>query len=41
MRPHDFIFNRDWYDFYGGRAQFGEYKKEFDKLSSSERAGIC
>jgi hypothetical protein len=40
MRPHHFIFNRDWYDFYGGRAQFGEYKKEFDKLSSSERAEL-
>jgi hypothetical protein len=40
MRPHHFIFNRDWYEVHGGRAQFGEYEKEFRKLSSSERAEL-
>jgi hypothetical protein len=40
MRPHHFIFNRDWFDFHGGRAQFDEYKREFNRLSSSERAEL-
>jgi hypothetical protein len=40
MRPHHFIFNRDWYEKHGGRAQFTEYKKEFRKLSASERAEL-
>ena len=37
LRPHHFIFNRDWYEVRGGSAQFEEYQKEFNKLSSSER----
>jgi hypothetical protein len=37
MRPHHFIFNREWYDVHGGKAQFLEYKKEFCKLSAGER----
>jgi hypothetical protein len=40
MRPHHFIFNRDWYERYEGRNQFFEYKKEFKKLSISERAEL-
>lgn len=40
MRPHHFIFNRDWYDTLGGKAQFTEYQKEFKKLSDSERAEL-
>lgn len=40
MRPHHFIFNRDWFDFLGGRAQLVDYKKEFKKLSGSERAEL-
>jgi len=40
IRPHHFIFNRDWYEIHGGRAQFGEYQREFSKLSSSERAEL-
>ena len=40
MRPHHFIFNRDWYEFYGGCAQFREYKEEFKKLSDSEKAEL-
>ena len=40
MRPHHFIFNRDWYEKHGGRAQFMEYRKEFKKLSPSERAEL-
>jgi hypothetical protein len=40
MRPHHFIFNRDWYERYEGRAQFTEYKREFKRLSESERAEL-
>lgn len=40
LRPHHFIFNRDWYEVLGGRAQFGEYQREFNKLSSSERTEL-
>ncbi len=40
MRPHHFIFNRDWYEKHGGRDQFAEYKREFKKLSSSDRAEL-
>jgi hypothetical protein len=40
LRPHHFIFNRDWYEFHGGHAEFSEYQKEFKKLSTSERAEL-
>lgn len=40
MRPHHFIFNRDWYEFYGGCAQFREYREEFKKLSNSEKTEL-
>jgi len=40
MRPHHFIFNRNWYEKQGGRAQFTEYKKEFKKLSPSDRTEL-
>src|SRR5579859_5133354 len=40
MRPHHFIFNRDWYERFEGRGQFTEYKTEFRKLSSSEKAEL-
>lgn len=40
MRPHHFIFNRDWYEKYGGLAQFTQYKKEFKKMSASERTEL-
>ena len=40
IRPHHFIFNRDWYDFLGGKEQLAEYKKEFKRLSGSERTEL-
>jgi hypothetical protein len=40
MRPHHYIFNRDWYETLGGKAQFAEYQKEFKKLSDSERTEL-
>jgi len=40
LMPHDFIFNRDWYEHYGGRAQLDEYRAEFDRLEASERVEL-
>jgi hypothetical protein len=40
MRPHHFIFNRDWYETYGGRAQFDEFTREFRNLSGIERTEL-
>jgi hypothetical protein len=40
LRPHHFIFNRDWYEALDGRAQFVEYQREFNKLITSERAEL-
>lgn len=37
MRPHHFIFNREWFEKGGGMAEFTQYNKEFKKLSPSER----
>ena len=34
--PHDFIFNRDWYEKYGSRAELEEFNVEFKKLDESE-----
>lgn len=37
LRPHHFIFNREWYERLGGRAEFEEFTAEFSRLSSTER----
>jgi hypothetical protein len=37
MLPHDFIFNRDWYERFGGRDRLGEHQEEFARLDGSER----
>jgi hypothetical protein len=35
-RPHHYIFNRDWYDYYGGKPEFEEYKALMSRLSTTE-----
>jgi len=40
MRPHHYIFNRDWYEFHGGRAHLREYQQEFSKLGASEKSEL-
>lgn len=35
--PHDYIFNRDWYEWHEGRAEFDEFCAHFNRLSESER----
>jgi len=39
-RPHHFIFNRYWYDQYGGRAELDEFKALYVTLTDSERAEL-
>lgn len=40
LRPHDFIFNRDWYERDGGIAEFDEYSALSRKLSVTDRAEL-
>lgn len=37
LRPHHFIFNREWYENLGGKAEFEEYRAEFVSLTTTER----
>jgi hypothetical protein len=36
-RPQHFIFNREWYEQHGGRAEFDEYQAQMRRLSESQR----
>jgi hypothetical protein len=40
LLPHDFIFNRDWYEFDAGRPELDEYRAYIAKLSPSDRAEL-
>ena len=40
LRPHHFIFNRDWYEHHAGKAEFGEFANAFIKLSSSDKSEL-
>jgi hypothetical protein len=40
LRPHHYIFNREWYERLKGRAEFEEYRKAFRKLSGSQRCEL-
>lgn len=37
MMPHDMIFNRDWYDKLGGRAELDQFRTEFGRLPDPRR----
>jgi hypothetical protein len=37
LMPHDFIFNRDWYERFDQDEQLFEYQAEFDALDGFER----
>jgi hypothetical protein len=37
LRPHHFIFNRQWYERLGGKAEFEEFTSQFGRLSESDR----
>lgn len=38
--PHDFIFNRDWYEFVDPSQQLHQYKADAARLTSAERAEV-
>lgn len=40
LLPHDFIFNRDWYERYGGRDDLGSFEEDFAKLTEEERGEL-
>jgi len=40
LRPHRFIFNRDWYEHFEGKAEFDEFTNAFKQLSSSDKAEL-
>jgi hypothetical protein len=35
--PHHFLFNRSWYENYGGKPELDEYKNIYKKLNEDER----
>ena len=37
LRPHHFIFNRDWYERFQGKAEFDEFTLRFRNLSASDK----
>lgn len=40
FRPHHYIFNRFWYEQFGGRAEFETFQATMDSLSEEERAEL-
>ena len=40
LMPHDFIFNRDWYERSDPDGRLAEYQAEFDRLDRSERGEL-
>jgi hypothetical protein len=40
LLPHDFIFNRDWYERFDPDARLASHRAEFDKLDGYERAEL-
>ena len=40
LMPHDFVFNRNWYELDGGRAELDEYNAQVAKLSPTDRAEL-
>lgn len=37
LRPHKFIFNREWYEVFRGRAEFEEYRSIANRLSLDQK----
>ena len=40
LLPHDYIFNRDWYDRFDGRAEFDEFHATARNLTAEDRAEL-
>jgi hypothetical protein len=41
LSPQHFLFNRDWYEYYEGNAELTEYKREFGKLSPTDKKELA
>lgn len=37
LRPHHYIFNREWFEAMSGQSEMEEYQREFAKLSAPQR----
>lgn len=40
LLPHDFIFNRDWFERLGGRGEFDEYNSVASRLDTNDRVEL-
>lgn len=40
LLPHDFIFNRDWYERFSGRDEFEEYRTVASRLDSTDQTEL-
>jgi len=40
LRPHHFIFNREWYERLGGKPEFDEFTAHFRRLSEAQRSEL-
>lgn len=40
LRPHHFIFNREWYEKHGGNAEYGDFQSCFQRLSGSQHVEL-
>ena len=40
LRPHHYIFNREWYERLKGRGEFEEYRNLFRKLTATQRRAL-
>lgn len=40
LRPQHFLFNRHWYQYHGGRAEFEEFGREYKNLSTTARTEL-
>ena len=40
LRPHHFIFNRDWYEHLAGKAEFEEFTSMFKQLAVSDKSEL-
>jgi len=40
IRPQHFVFNREWYEKFGGRLEFEEYESKLRRLSNAQRVEL-
>ena len=40
LRPHQFIFNREWFENRGGQQRYEAFEREFRRLSESQRQDL-